>query len=104
MQKIARPLPAIITCLIPSASFAAIMLLDNRPIWNGGVFDDDCDAILDDPSFIFSVCLLDSTLVDNLNVGSNAGILVDYALPHDSVSPCQKSIFGYGNLNWQDLL
>ena len=62
--------------------------LDNGSIGDGGVLDDDCDAIFDDPSLVFPIGFLDSILVDDLDVAANACVLVDYAPPHNSVGTC----------------
>ena len=60
--------------------------------WNNGVLDDDNDAFLDHKALLFSVALSDTLLIDDLDIGANAGIFVDDALPDFASRSCKCTL------------
>lgn len=60
---------------------------------DGSILDDHDDAILDNDAVALALCLCHALLVDQLHVGADARVLVNYALldvPAQSPSRCQE--------------
>lgn len=57
-------------------------------VWNDGVLDDHHNAIFDHKSLTFPVALGHTLLVDDLNISSDARVLVDDTFPDSASWTC----------------
>ena len=61
----------------PALGSSRSVLLDHHPIRNGGILDDDHNAVADDKAQVFPVGLLHVIAVHNPYLAPNAGVFVD---------------------------